>query len=365
MDILNFKPAKTRINQQEKSELFASGYAWCSRCKSVVAIDDMAKNSSKSFGLSSCCKICDSKSSAERRDMIVPTDDSREKENTYRRAKRAERAITIRQSIYDNPSNFIPEGKHVSIIETEALRSVGYKWCAKCSKSLLLENFSTGNAYCRDCCSEYRIENIDKYKQRDRQYYLDNKLSILSKASKHRGDNREKIISSKKEYYTNNKESVLLKNAAWRLENLDKVKSTQKDYYRRNKDARRLNSYLWRQNNSSLLNKRFRDRYSSDLEFRLRRICRQFVRRAYLSIGSQKELDTLTFLGYSPVQLKEHIESLFKPGMSWDNYGDWHIDHIVPISSATTFEEGIRLSQLENLQPLWAEENLVKGSKLI
>lgn len=50
--------------------------------------------------------------------------------------------------------------------------------------------------------------------------------------------------------------------------------------------------------------------------------------------------------------------------MTWDNYGEWHIDHIIPISSAKSLYDGIRLSQLENLQPLWAEENILKGDKL-
>jgi len=49
--------------------------------------------------------------------------------------------------------------------------------------------------------------------------------------------------------------------------------------------------------------------------------------------------------------------------MSWDNYGEWHIDHIIPISLAKTLEEGIILSKLENLQPLWAKENILKSNK--
>ena len=63
------------------------------------------------------------------------------------------------------------------------------------------------------------------------------------------------------------------------------------------------------------------------------------------------------------------LESMFKPGMTWDNYGEWHIDHIIPDSSFeySTYDcPGFKQSwSLENLQPLWASENCSKGSKII
>ena len=51
--------------------------------------------------------------------------------------------------------------------------------------------------------------------------------------------------------------------------------------------------------------------------------------------------------------------------MSWENQGKWHIDHITPLSSAKTEEEVYRLCHYTNLQPLWAEDNLKKGSKIL
>lgn len=62
----------------------------------------------------------------------------------------------------------------------------------------------------------------------------------------------------------------------------------------------------------------------------------------------------------SPNQLRQHIESQFKDGMSWENYGKWHIDHIKPISSFP-LEEVWRANHYTNLQPLWALDNLRKG----
>ena len=61
----------------------------------------------------------------------------------------------------------------------------------------------------------------------------------------------------------------------------------------------------------------------------------------------------------------KHIESQFEPWMTWDNHGEWHIDHIIPLASATTKEEIKKLCHYTNLQPLLAEENLSKGDKIL
>jgi hypothetical protein len=59
-----------------------------------------------------------------------------------------------------------------------------------------------------------------------------------------------------------------------------------------------------------------------------------------------------------------HIESKFKPGMTWENYGKWHVDHIIPLSSANTTGELEKLCHFNNLQPLWARENMRKSDKM-
>jgi hypothetical protein len=65
-------------------------------------------------------------------------------------------------------------------------------------------------------------------------------------------------------------------------------------------------------------------------------------------------------------EAKLHIEKQFKPGMNWLNHSlhGWHIDHIIPMASATTEEEVIKLNHYTNLQPLWASENIKKSNKM-
>ena len=76
-------------------------------------------------------------------------------------------------------------------------------------------------------------------------------------------------------------------------------------------------------------------------------------------------------VGYTKQQLKEHLESLFTKGMTWDNHGlyGWHIDHIIPKDffeyTSTDDVEFKYCWSLDNLQPLWAGDNLSKGNRII
>ena len=79
----------------------------------------------------------------------------------------------------------------------------------------------------------------------------------------------------------------------------------------------------------------------------------------------RKKNKTFEIVGCTPEFLKEHLEKQFVDGMTWENRGEWHIDHKIPLSSAKTEEELYKLCHYANLQPLWAEENLKKGNKII
>jgi hypothetical protein len=65
-------------------------------------------------------------------------------------------------------------------------------------------------------------------------------------------------------------------------------------------------------------------------------------------------------LGLNIEGVRRHLESLFQPGMSWDNFGSWHIDHICPCSQAQNEEELIKLQHYTNLSPMWKDENFAK-----
>lgn len=77
-----------------------------------------------------------------------------------------------------------------------------------------------------------------------------------------------------------------------------------------------------------------------------------------------KRSRTFSIVGCSPLELKEYIENKFMDGMTWENRNLWHIDHIIPLSSAKSEKELYGLCHYTNLQPLWAEDNIRKGNKV-
>jgi hypothetical protein len=169
------------------------------------------------------------------------------------------------------------------------------------------------------------------------QYNRSDKAKLNKKKREHYEKNKTKYKELKKVYYQDNKERHRKWRDNWVYENLDKHRDNcSKAEAERNKDP--------------IYNMKCRLR---------RRIIHVFERN-----GWKKDMRTLEYIGCSPKELKEHLENQFKEGMNWDNRGEWHIDHIIPLSSAKTKEELIKLNHYSNLQPLWAKENLCKGAKL-
>ena len=117
-----------------------------------------------------------------------------------------------------------------------------------------------------------------------------------------------------------------------------------------------------------------RRRRAKDPLYRLRHSYSKSCRKAFKSIGQKKNNSSLKLLGLKTWQeLAEHFEPQFydhpKTGekMTFDNHGlhGWHIDHIIPLSTAKTEEDIIKLCHYTNLQPLWAKDNLSKGDKML
>ncbi|MNP21719.1 hypothetical protein D3C76_1143500 [compost metagenome] len=82
--------------------------------------------------------------------------------------------------------------------------------------------------------------------------------------------------------------------------------------------------------------------------------------------GYKKSTKTEALLGCSFEEFKAFLEAKFLPGMTWENRGidGWHIDHVIPLSSARDRDEMERLCHFTNMQPLWAADNHSKGAKM-
>lgn len=135
--------------------------------------------------------------------------------------------------------------------------------------------------------------------------------------------------------------------------------------YAANSVRNRANNTAWRKANAEKIRERARQRYQSNPAYRLRMTISAYLRWCLQHGKGGRKTEEL--LGFSMAQLREHLERQFHVGMGWHNYGQWHIDHIVPISSFqfTTTEdpEFSACWALTNLRPMWAAENLRKADK--
>lgn len=88
---------------------------------------------------------------------------------------------------------------------------------------------------------------------------------------------------------------------------------------------------------------------------------RDLLKRCVRRMSVDKNDKTVNILGYSAEDLKVHLEKQFADGMSWDNHGEWHIDHIKPVSSFEKFTHPSIVNSLDNLRPMWATTREING----
>lgn len=106
--------------------------------------------------------------------------------------------------------------------------------------------------------------------------------------------------------------------------------------------------------------RRVKRRRASDPAYALRCRLRKTIQKTLGARGLRKRVETASIVGCSWEELRDHIESRFSSGMTWDNRGQWHVDHIVPLALAKTEQDVIDLNHYSNLRPLWGEDNLRK-----
>jgi hypothetical protein len=203
------------------------------------------------------------------------------------------------------------------------------KICIKCKVSKDISLFPKTKNSCKDCEKEYKKNyrklNSEYLKNKDKEYYLDNKEKICNMQKENYSNNKEKKLEYQKEYASLNREKI----------------SKYKMVYQRN-----------RRNNDPI--------------FKLKYVVGRLIRRSLKCKGLSKNKKSIDILGCDIQFFKNYIEEMFIDDMSWENYGKvWDIDHKIPLASATTEEEVLRLNHYTNLQPLDSYINRnVKRDKL-
>lgn len=212
-----------------------------------------------------------------------------------------------------------------------------YKKCRICGESKEIIEFhkkkDTPDGVrneCKECVKEIqkKYKNAEGFKEKQKAY---------DKA--HYNENRKEILEYKKVYHIENKKEILKKKAEYRKENQDKIIKWRNN----NKDRNVIGQANYRINNPHCV------AWRSVLYSTLKRL------------GTKKQGHTVDLLGYSALELKEHIEKQFTDGMTWKNYGEWQIDHIIGVINFDKNTDVSIVCALENLRPLWATTREING----
>ena len=252
------------------------------------------------------------------------------------------------------------------------------KECSKCREIKPLTEFYKQSKskdgfsnICKSCKSiqdkEYRENNKEKVLKKKKEYYENNKETIAIKCKEWRTNNKELKAQRDKVYAQNNRDKRRKIGLAYYYRNLDKAK----EYRENNKEYSRLYNKQYRETNKDLIRIRTKEKHThrlnTDPVYKLKHNIRGLVSGSISRKGYSKTSRTHEILGCDWNTLKEHFESQFDDNMNWDNQGTyWDIDHIIPLSSAKTEEDIIRLNHYTNLQPLESYYNrYIKRDKLV
>ena len=179
---------------------------------------------------------------------------------------------------------------------------------------------------------------------------------------------KEEKKAYKKQWNLDNKEKRKETNKQWYLDNKEKRKEYLKKYALDNKEEIQEYKKQWHLDNKESINNKRRKRYHSDPLYKFKRNCRNRTHKAFKVKSWRKNGSTEKLLGCDWKTAMNHIEKQFvgkKKWMTWENHGEWHIDHNTPLASANTIEEMTPLFHYTNLQPLLAEDNIRKGDKIL
>lgn len=144
-----------------------------------------------------------------------------------------------------------------------------------------------------------------------------------------------------------------------------KMRARRRNYVKRNPKKVRDTQRRYQKNAAKKIYARRRKRYAEDKGFRVRVISAVRLHQALKRSSVVKSKCTMDFVGCTMDELRKHLEDQFEPWMSWDNFGEWHIDHIRPCASFDFTDEAQihECFHYSNLRPLCAQENRKKGAK--
>jgi hypothetical protein len=255
------------------------------------------------------------------------------------------------------------------------------KKCTKCGEVKSFSEFHKDKnkkdflfSQCKECVKknmqEYYKNNSQYIKEKSKEYRKNNTEKVRKLSSNWAKKNKEKVNETNRQWSLRNKEKVKIIHQEWRKNNLERAKKVSKEYRENNYEKVKEKNKRWVKNNPQavqLMRKRSYLKKQSTSYGKLNHNISSGLQRS-LKRSSKSGRHWETLVGYTVDQLKKHLEKQFQRGMTWANYGQWHIDHIIPLSAHNfNTPEDIdfkRAWSLKNLRPLWAKENIQKRNKL-
>lgn len=200
---------------------------------------------------------------------------------------------------------------------------------------------------------------------KSRAWYAANKEKAAATMKAYREENKEACIARAQTWVEENREKSRQIKSAWKKRNPEVVRRHAREAARRDPEKQAARKLAYRAENRHVERAYLRKRRAENPLQKLHDSMGNRFRDVLRSNKGGKAWKL--FAGYDCVTLKAHLEAKFLPHMSWDNYGDWHIDHVRPIASfdfTVDFEDTVRACwAISNLQPLWAIDNIKKGKK--
>ena len=241
------------------------------------------------------------------------------------------------------------------------------KRCTKCGIKKPINDFrmKTDNRqhkkYIYSQCKECEKVTTRKYKEK---YYEQNKELVKEKSRQQRLNNHEEYIQYMKNYYQDNKDELSQKNKEYVEKHKEKTKQYQREYSESHKEIKKEYDKEYFIKNKEKIIKRMYDKYLNDDVYRFKQKIRNVIRSSFTRKGYTKKSHTYEIIGVDYETFKEHLLKSYKDtyGVDWDGVELVHIDHIIPLATAETEEDVIKLCHYTNLQLLKGEDNLSKGA---
>lgn len=372
-----------------KQQDISSGYIKCNDCNELKTLENYFFNNVNEY-YDYRCKDCKKKEYLKKRGpykkSILKTEVNENGQKVCTNCG-VERDISeflkVKGKYHSHVCNkclYLRKKNKIALTEDQKLFNEGLKKCRVCNEILPFEKFRVKNpkelrtTTCSSCLIKRKTVN-PKYIEYQRNWRKSEsgKLSIKKsqqlKEQKVKEKRQQKKLERLKQKEIKKQELLTIRELKQKEREIKLQEKNQKkleweklqEYYKTDewkeikKQKERESSY-----------KRWKRRWNNNELFAMKVRIRNLIRNTFRKSGHTKpEKRTEQILGCGYEELKSHLESKFVEGMSWDNRGEWHIDHIIPLSSASTKEQLIELSHYSNLQPLWEKDNLRKSNNIL